>query len=156
MTFFENCSENKITELAATSGEVLDINDPLDWLGRAAGYDSGESWWNHMVEERDLTNSAHAEHHENNSLELFAAIREAMITVRAEAPQRLRSEFENSREVLREAFMRKTMRQAQKDDYQRIAVICGAWHLPALENLPSAKADNDLLKAAFCTTTSSI
>ncbi len=140
-------AENNITELVETGGEEFDVNDPLDWLGRAAGYDSGESWWNHMVEERDSTNASHAEHHENNSLELFAAIREAMITVRAEAPQRLRSEFENSREILREAFMRKTMRQAQKDGYQRIAVICGAWHLPALENLPSAKADNDLLKA---------
>jgi hypothetical protein len=140
-------SEIKTPEVAKTGNDEFDINDPLDWLGRAAGYDSGESWWNHMVEERSLTNSAHAENSENNSLELFAAIREAMVTVRAEAPQRLRSKFENSREILREAFMRKTMRQAQKDGYQRIAVICGAWHLPALENLPSAKADNDLLKA---------
>ncbi len=117
---------------------LLDTSDPLDWLGRAAGYDSGESWWNHMVEER----IAQGQH-----LELFSAISEAMVTVRAEAPTRNASEFEQKREQLREASMRKTMRQAQKDGYQRIAVICGAWHLPALENFPSAKADNDLLKA---------
>jgi hypothetical protein len=117
-----------------------DLNDPLDWLGRAAGYDSGESWWNHMVEERSHSG-------ENHSLELFAAIREAMVTVRAEVPRGVRSSYEEEREILREASMRKAMRQAQKDGFQRIAVICGAWHLPALENLPGAKADNDLLKA---------
>jgi hypothetical protein len=109
--------------------------DPLHWLGQAAGYDDGESWWNHLVEER------------NDSLELFAAIAEAMTTVRSEAPARRRSDYEQQREILREAHMRKTMRQAQKDGFERIAVVCGAWHVPALEKLPSAKADNDLLKA---------
>lgn len=109
--------------------------DPLHWLGQAAGYDDGESWWNHLVEER------------NDSLELFAAISEAMTTVRSEAPARRRSDYEQQREVLREAHMRKCMRQAQKDGFERIAVVCGAWHVPALEKLPAAKADNDLLKA---------
>jgi hypothetical protein len=109
--------------------------DPLHWLGQAAGYDDGESWWNHLVEER------------NDSLELFAAIGEAMTTVRSEAPARRRSDYEQQREVLREAHMRKTMRQAQKDGFERIAVVCGAWHVPALEKMPTAKADNDLLKA---------
>jgi hypothetical protein len=132
----ETQSTDNDTDVA--EDRLLDISDPLDWLGRAAGYDSGESWWNHMVEER----IAHGQH-----LELFSAIREAMVTVRAEAPTRKTSEFEQQREQLREASMRKAMRQAQKDGYVKIAVICGAWHLPALENLPSAKADNDLLKA---------
>lgn len=109
--------------------------DPLHWLGQAAGYDDGESWWNHLVEER------------SDSLELFAAIREAMITVRSEAPIRRRSDYEQQREILREAHMRKSMRQAQKDGFERIAVVCGAWHVPALEKMPTAKADNDLLKA---------
>lgn len=54
--------------------------DPLDWLGRAAGYGDGEAWWNHMVEERI------------DGLELFDAIREAMTTLRAEAPRRERGE----------------------------------------------------------------
>lgn len=109
--------------------------DPLDWLGRAAGYGDGESWWNHMVEER------------GDSLELFAAIREAMVTVRSEAPPRPQTAQALQREALREAHMRKGMRQAQKDGFRRIAVVCGAWHVPALDSMPSAKADNDLLKA---------
>lgn len=64
--------------------------DPLDWLGRAAGYGDGEAWWNHMVEERI------------DGLELFDAIREAMTALRAEAPRRERGEWETRREALRE------------------------------------------------------
>ena len=108
--------------------------DPLDWIGRAAGYGDGEAWWNHMVEERI------------DGLELFDAIREAMTTLRAEAPRRERGERETRREALREAYMRKTLRQAKKEGFQRIAVICGAWHVPALGAETPAKQDNDLLK----------
>lgn len=108
--------------------------DPLDWLGRAAGYGDGEAWWNHMVEERI------------DGLELFDAIREAMTALRAEAPRRERGKRETRREALREAYMRKTLRQAKKEGFQRIAVICGAWHVPALEAETPAKQDNELLK----------
>ena len=109
--------------------------DPLDWLGRAAGCGDGESWWNHVVEER------------GDSLELFAAIREAMCSVRSEMPPRAQTAQAKQREALREAYMRRCMRQAQKEGFQRIAVVCGAWHVPALDAMPAAKADNDLLKA---------
>lgn len=109
--------------------------DPLDWLGRAAGYGDGESWWNHLVEER----------RDGDSAGLFAAIQEAMTATRAEIPRTLPPHREN-REKLREAHMRKTLRQAEKDGFQRIAVVCGAWHVPALAEMPSAKSDNDLLK----------
>jgi len=108
--------------------------DPLDWLGRAAGYGDGESCWNHLVEER------------GDSLELFAAIREAMTTVRAETPGPERSAAMQQREMRREAHMRKCLRQAQKEGFARIAVVCGAWHIPALAEMPLAKADNELLK----------
>lgn len=100
--------------------------DPLDWLGRAAGYGDGESWWNHMVEER------------GDSLELFTAIREAMTTVRSEIPPRVRNKQATRREALREAHMRKCLRQAEKEGFQRIAVVCGAWHVSALDPMPSA------------------
>lgn len=109
--------------------------DPLDWLGRAAGYGDGETWWNQMVEER----------RDGDSAGLFAAIQEAMTSVRAEIPRKRAPEAEH-RENLREAHMRKTIRQAEKDGFQRIAVVCGAWHVPALATMPSAKSDNDLLK----------
>jgi hypothetical protein len=131
-------NHQEIVEDAEQETDVEEIDalipeDPLDWLGRAAGYDSGDAWWNHLIEERC------------DSLEIFAAIREAMISVREEAPQLHRNKFKAYREQLREASMRKIMRDAQKE-FSRIAVICGAWHLPALEKMPAAKADNELLK----------
>jgi hypothetical protein len=121
-------SADEIDDDAGPSG------DPLDWLGRAAGYGDGEAWWNHMVEER------------GDSLELFAAIREAMSSVRRETPARIRTANAEHREALREAHMRKCLRQAQKDGFQRIAVVCGAWHVPALADMPPAKVDNERLR----------
>ena len=127
-------SPTLVEDSLSEEDEPQAYGDPLDWLAQAAGHGDGESWWNYMIEERC------------DGLELFAAIREAMISVREEATLRRRREQDEHREALREAYMRKCMRQAQKDGFTRIAVVCGAWHLPALENLPSAKADNDLLK----------
>lgn len=129
--------ETKDAEEASPDEEAAaDISeDPLDWLGRAAGYGDGETWWNQMVEER----------RDADSTGLFAAIQEAMTTVRAEVPRRLSSKALH-RENLREAHMRKCIRQAEKDGFQNIAAICGAWHVPALMKMPAAKADNDLLK----------
>ncbi|MFM8332843.1 MAG: DUF5682 family protein, partial [Candidatus Methylumidiphilus sp.] len=109
--------------------------DPLDWLGRAAGHGDGESWWNQLVEER------------GDGAELFAAIAEAMRAVRAEFPDSEAGAFRQRREALREAHMRKSLRQAQKEGFERIAVVCGAWHVPALETMPPAKDDAALLKA---------
>jgi hypothetical protein len=109
--------------------------DPLDWLGRAAGYGDGESWWNHLVEER----------RDGDSAGLFAAIQEAMTVARSDFPRKLTAQAAH-REALREAHMRKTIREAEKEGLQRIAVVCGAWHVPALAEMPSAKSDNELLK----------
>ncbi|MCE3605252.1 DUF5682 family protein [Massilia sp. P8910] len=103
--------------------------DPLQWLANAAGFSDTDTWWDHLVEQR------------TDSLDLFAAIAEMMTTVRTEiaAPPDLR-------EQQREAWMRNTIRLAEKQGHQRIAVVCGAYHVPALATMPSAKSDNDLLK----------
>lgn len=110
----------------------FDAADPLDWLGRAAGYENGESWWNHMVEER------------LDGLELFDAISEAMTAVRQEREQRTGGP--SGVEKLREAHMRSCLRKARKEGFQRIAVVCGAWHVPALQAKVAARDDNALLK----------
>ena len=108
-------------------------HDPLGWLGQAAGYGGGEEWWEHTVEQRQ------------DGAELFTAIAEAMTAVRAETPP-LADPFRARREALREAHMRKTIRAAQKEGRERIAVVCGAWHIPALARMPGVGADNELLK----------
>ena len=102
--------------------------DPLGQLAEAAGYADGEAWWNHQVEER------------GDGEALFDAIAEAMTALRAEVGET------DPRDLLREAQMRQGLRAAQKDGFERIAVVCGAWHLPALKANVTAKADAALLK----------
>ncbi|MEV0131240.1 DUF5682 family protein [Dactylosporangium sp. NPDC050688] len=74
----------------------------------------------------------------------FAAIAEAMTVVRAHAPAP--PEAERVDEERREAHMRQAMRAATKE-FDRVAVVCGAWHVPALTApLPSASSDAAILK----------
>ncbi|MFG0249232.1 MAG: DUF5682 family protein [Phycisphaeraceae bacterium JB051] len=107
-------------------------HDPLGHLAEAAGFSDGERWWDHMVEGR---------RHEDS--EIFTAVNQAMSALRQQI-----NTPESLHERRREAHMRKMIRQAMKQDYQRIAVVCGAWHAPALDpdNFPKVKDDNALLK----------
>jgi Family of unknown function (DUF5682) len=105
------------------------LADPISHLANAAGFTDGEKWWEHTFENRI----------ENDGV--FTAVTEAMTALRETLPQK-----KDRREELREAWMRKTIRQAEKEMFQTIAVVCGAWHAPALGNMPKAKDDNELLK----------
>ncbi|MGI5179926.1 DUF5682 family protein [Dactylosporangium sp. CA-152071] len=74
----------------------------------------------------------------------FEAIAEAMTVVRAHAPAP--PEAERVDEERREAYMRQSLRAAVKE-FERVAVVCGAWHVPALTApLPSASSDAAVLK----------
>lgn len=126
-----------------TSDDVADVNvgtpqprphDPLDALAHAAGHADGESWWNHLVEER------------GDGENLFVAIAEAMHALRQEWPADARGAAEQLLEEQREAHMCQMVREAVKAGYQRIAVVCGAWHVPALQEPHTAKADAACLK----------
>lgn len=103
--------------------------DPISYLAEAAGYDDGEKWWEHMFEHR-LGNE-----------EVFESINEAMGALRELLPER-----EDPIEQAREAHMRKMIRQAEREMFQNIVVVCGAWHAPALQHMPPQKHDNDILK----------
>ena len=117
---------NLASEISNPEMELLP--DPLSELSEAAGSNDGEGWWEQIIEQR------------RNSTDVFAAIAEAMTALReqrASSPQR---------EALREAFMRQTIRTAEREGFARIAVVCGAWHVPALQTMPAAKEDAALLK----------
>ncbi len=104
--------------------------DPIAELAAAAGDDDPERWWDDVVEHR-------------SSVDGFAAIAEAMAAVRAHAPPA------SPAEERREATMREGIRAARRDGLQRIAVVCGAWHVPALDVQRVAElatADRALLK----------
>ena len=51
------------------------------------------------------------------------------------------------REAQREAHMRQVLRRAIADGHERIAVVCGAWHVPALA---AAAATGDGRRRARC------
>ena len=101
--------------------------DPVSELAEAAGYDDPERWWEDVVEHVPGTG-------------VFDALAEAIAFLRAEDDE------PDPRDAIREAHMRKVLRRTIKDGYQRIAVVCGAWHVPAL--LPCAAAAAGLPCAA--------
>ena len=103
-------------------------HDPLSELARAAGEEDGERFWDRLVESR------------RDPGDLFAAVSEAMTAVRGAVPER------DSLTLQREAAMRRGIRQATRQGHSNIAVVCGAWHAPALETLPSAAEDDRTLR----------
>ena len=103
-------------------------HDPLNELAKAAGEEDGERFWDRLVESR------------RDPGDLFAAVSEAMTAVRGAIPEA------ETLTLQREAAMRRGIRQAAKDGFTNVAVVCGAWHAPALEKLPSAAEDARTLK----------
>jgi Family of unknown function (DUF5682) len=101
--------------------------DPLGLLAQAAGFEDGERYWEYLVE------------HRRDGADIFEAIQGAMAALREEA------DIQTS-DLTREAYMRQQIRQANKDGFKQMAIVCGAWHAPALmEPFPPAKADSELL-----------
>ncbi|MEV4532991.1 DUF5682 family protein [Asanoa sp. NPDC049518] len=98
--------------------------DPIGELAAAAGYDDPERWWEDVVEHRQAP--------------AFEAIEEAMTEVRAGA-------LEDPYDLVREAHMRTVLRQVRRT-HNEIAVVCGAWHVPALRAKVTAAHDTALLK----------
>jgi hypothetical protein len=104
-------------------------DDPIGVLAEAAGYSDRELWWEHQIEQRQ------------DSAGLFEGILEAMREIRGA------SENVNAEDDLREASMRTSVRGAIKEGFERIAVVCGAWHAPVVDpEYRTAKHDADLLK----------
>ena len=101
--------------------------DPFAEIASAAGYTDGELWWEQQFEKR------------HSGPDIFKAVLEMMTALREGQPL-------SAHEARREAWMRQTVREAQKEGHSRIAVVCGAWHAPALAVMPTAKADADVLR----------
>ncbi|HKE17107.1 MAG TPA: DUF5682 family protein [Kofleriaceae bacterium] len=102
--------------------------DPLGLLSEAAGFADREMWWEREVEAR------------RDPAGLFEGIALAMTALRETQPPPGRWE------ARREAHMRQSIRAARRAGFQRIAVVCGAWHSPALHRLGPAKRDAELLR----------
>ncbi|AJT64941.1 hypothetical protein T261_3271 [Streptomyces lydicus] len=137
-------------EAAGTTGEVSaasaapadeadasDVRiDPLGVLARTAGYDDPERWWEDVVEHRGAGSGEGAD-----ALAPFAALAEAMGALREAY-----GDGGHDRDPVREAHMRLRLRDARREFGDSIAVVCGAWHVPALARRSTVTADRQLLK----------
>ncbi|WP_411101287.1 DUF5682 family protein [Streptomyces sp. cmx-4-9] len=107
--------------------------DPLGVLAETAGYDDPERWWEDVVEHRGggAQQAAPA---------AFEALGEAMAALREAY-----GDGGHPRDLVREAYMRQRMRAARREFGDGYAVVCGAWHVPALRAKSTVAADKALL-----------
>ncbi|MGW6397043.1 DUF5682 family protein [Streptomyces sp. NPDC055134] len=106
--------------------------DPLAVLAETAGHDDPERWWEDVIEHRGASGDAFAP---------FEALGEAMGALREEY-----GDGGHERDLVREAYMRLQLRTAQKEFGDGVAVVCGAWHVPALRVKTTVAADRAVLK----------
>ncbi|MFG3346760.1 DUF5682 family protein [Streptomyces sp. NPDC048018] len=105
--------------------------DPVAELAEAAGYDDAERWWEDVVELRGST----------DPFAPFEALAEAMGALREAY-----GDGGHPRDLVREAYMRTRLRAAQKEFGDDLAVVCGAWHVPALRRRTPLTADRARLR----------
>ncbi|MFB7153997.1 DUF5682 family protein, partial [Streptomyces virginiae] len=108
--------------------------DPLAVLAETAGYDDPERWWEDVVEHRGTGGAG------EEALGAFEALGEAMGALRETY-----GDGGHHRDLVREAYMRQRMRAARREFGDGYAVVCGAWHVPALRAKTTVAADRALL-----------
>jgi hypothetical protein len=112
---------------------IAEIKDPLSYLSDIEGFKNSEEWWEY-----------HFEQHKSNPAEHFESVMHVMEALRTEG---VKSSLDEEN-IEREAYMRMLLRQAENEMFENIAVVCGAWHAPALSDLKkTSKPDNALIKA---------
>ncbi|MFE9608562.1 DUF5682 family protein [Streptomyces sp. NPDC006012] len=115
--------------------------DPLAVLAETAGYDDPERWWEDVVEHRGGADPGDGTVGREAALAPFAALEEAMGALRETY-----GAGGHDRDLVREAYMRLQLRSAQREFGAGVAVVCGAWHVPALRGKHAVTADRALLK----------
>ncbi|MGW7022325.1 DUF5682 family protein [Streptomyces decoyicus] len=125
------------------AGAEADVRvDPIRVLAEAAGYDDPERWWEDVVEHRAGRAGARSGGDPGaDALAPFAALAEAMGALRETY-----GDGGHDRDPVREAHMRLRLRAARREFGDDIAVVCGAWHVPALTHRTTVAADRQLLK----------
>ncbi len=89
-------------------------SDPIRDLASAAGDADPERWWEDVIE------------HRGDGAPAFDAVAESMVAARA-------GYITSASENQREAHMRRAIRAARRAGHEEIVVVCGAWHVPALD-----------------------
>lgn len=106
-------------------------HDPIAYIAQLAGYSDSERWWEVTFEQAA------------NETSVFSIVLEMMTALRDEL-----NRPETDETLLREAHMRNAIRKAAAN-FQKIAVVCGAWHAPVLQRWEDFKkaADDKILKS---------
>lgn len=136
--------------------------DPVEALAAAAGHDDPERWWEDAVEHRGVGGAP-----DDDPLAPFLAVAEAMAALRpdlADGPDSADgtdltgtdSSGQDSsgqggsgpagHDAVREAHMRLRLREARREFGDDVAVVCGAWHVPALTARRTVAADRRTLR----------
>jgi hypothetical protein len=109
--------ENRLTETETTSQAYLD--DPYEEIARLSGDPDHDTWWERVFEQSTEVGS-----YRDSIYEFGAGLR----ALRDE------STLEKRETLTREAYMRRVIREtvAAGHDPDKIVVVCGAFHSPAL------------------------
>jgi hypothetical protein len=105
------------------------LDDPYEAIARLAGDPDHETWW-----ERHFEHTAEPAAYVRQIFEFGRGLRE------------LRALSEKDENLIREAFMRRCIREvlADKHDPERVLVVCGAFHAPALTHELAPMTDKEL------------
>lgn len=104
-------------------------------LAEAAGAESYERWWNAAVEQR------------SEGAGFFEAVLAMMAELRTATGHPDEEDPGQRLALQREASMRRVSRVAINEGFKRVAIVCGAWHAPALVDLGTTKAADEALLA---------
>lgn len=122
--------ENPDEELQVQAMAELPFSrDPIAHFATIAGYSDSDLWWEHQFEQGQGRTPA-TEHFEAVQL-MMQNLREAGV-----------ESVLDQENIIREAWMARMLRQAQNEMYQNIAVVCGAWHVPALLELDKSEKEH--------------
>lgn len=95
-------------------------NNPFAILASHSEFEDVEQWWDHFIENNQSTE------------DLFRSIEDLMEVLREDLPVSQENQW-------RENFMLQEVRKYTKEGYERIAVVCGAFHVPALRHYTGSK-----------------
>ncbi len=103
--------------LSLSNDQLKMVNDPIGYLAMRSGYEDAELWWNTYFESW------------KDGDDLFDTVNQLMCQLRESSHGQ-----DDEETLIREEFMRDQIQKISKD-YEKIAVVCGAWHSPVfLEN----------------------
>lgn len=141
----DDADDSTTDEQPATSTANHISADPFAVLAQLSGYRDGESWWHDFIEQN------HDDSDDNQAL--FTGIGDMMAVLRESShSDNAGQHLCEDRDEVREAFMRLQIADQRKQLEQSsdkpavIAVVCGAWHVPALQAEQTQKADKAQLK----------